>query len=196
MEFLRHLLHHSAILNTLSFDIMRFTSAVLGLALTTRTLALCPYAERALKDPEFLKQHLKERDAPLAETFHEKRQSRPGNIPFTTFDKNQLVDVTGQHAWVAPGANDIRGPCPGLNALANHGYFPHSGVVPLSVGASATEEVYGQLPCLFTFRACLTTTRSCRRFRDSFDCVCYTCRWRCPVSDPVVGTLDRRRMLR
>ena len=24
------------------------------------------------------------------------------------------------HAYTAPGANDIRGPCPGLNAAANH----------------------------------------------------------------------------
>ncbi|EKJ76010.1 hypothetical protein FPSE_03782 [Fusarium pseudograminearum CS3096] len=29
--------------------------------------------------------------------------------------------------WVAPGANDSRGPCPGLNTLANHGYLPHDG---------------------------------------------------------------------
>ena len=122
---------------------MRFASVILGLALSTTTLSFCPYGKRALEDPEFLKQHLKERDAPKAEKQHEKRQSGPGNIPFTTFNENQLIDVTGEYAWVAPGPNDIRGPCPGLNALANHGYFPHSGVVPLSVGASATETVYG-----------------------------------------------------
>ncbi|KAL9067670.1 MAG: hypothetical protein Q9161_006752 [Pseudevernia consocians] len=122
---------------------MRFASVILGLALSTTTLSLCPYGKRALADPEFLKQHLEERDAPKAEKQHEKRQSGPGNIPFTTFNENQLIDVTGEYAWVAPGPNDIRGPCPGLNALANHGYFPHSGVVPLSVGASATETVYG-----------------------------------------------------
>lgn len=23
--------------------------------------------------------------------------------------------------WIAPGPNDIRGPCPGINTLANHG---------------------------------------------------------------------------
>lgn len=41
-----------------------------------------------------------------------------------TFDpKAQLVDVTGTHAWVAPdfAAGDQRGPCAGLNSLANHG---------------------------------------------------------------------------
>ena len=124
---------------------MRSILAFLVLAFTTTILALCPYAERALKDPEALNEHPKKRDAPRAEEQNnEKRQSGPGNIPFTTFNENQLIDVTGDHAWVAPGPNDLRGPCPGLNALANHGYFPHNGVVPVAVGASATEEVYGQ----------------------------------------------------
>jgi hypothetical protein len=42
----------------------------------------------------------------------------------------QLVDVTGKHAFVPPNfaAGDTRGPCPGLNALANHNYIPHNGV--------------------------------------------------------------------
>lgn len=42
----------------------------------------------------------------------------------------QLVDVTGAHAFVPPNfaAGDQRGPCPGLNALANHNYLPHNGV--------------------------------------------------------------------
>lgn len=25
------------------------------------------------------------------------------------------------HPWIAPGPDDIRGPCPGLNTLSNHG---------------------------------------------------------------------------
>ena len=33
----------------------------------------------------------------------------------------QHVDVSGVYAWKAPGKTDQRGPCPGLNALANHG---------------------------------------------------------------------------
>lgn len=110
---------------------MKFTYAVLGLAFSSTSSALCPYAERALEDPESIEKQL------------EQRQSGPGNVPFTTFNENQLIDVTGEYAWVAPGPNDLRGPCPGLNALANHGYFPHSGVVPLAVGQSATEQVYG-----------------------------------------------------
>ena len=167
---------------------MKFTSAILGLTLTTKTLALCQYAERALEDPEFLKQHLKERDEPKTEEEHEKRQTGPGGLPFTTFNEDQLVDVTGQYEWVAPGPDDLRGPCPGLNALANHGYFPHSGVVPIDTGATATNLVYGQLTISSSCCVILTVGRSCYKLRGSLDGLCYTCRWRCCVSDPAICT--------
>ncbi|KAH8806860.1 heme-thiolate peroxidase, partial [Flagelloscypha sp. PMI_526] len=32
------------------------------------------------------------------------------------------------HPYQAPGPNDLRGPCPGLNTLANHGYLPRNGI--------------------------------------------------------------------
>lgn len=47
----------------------------------------------------------------------------PKNAPQTNppFDASaQLVDVTGVHQWIAPGPNDERGPCPGLN-VSNEG---------------------------------------------------------------------------
>ncbi|KAI0427787.1 Cloroperoxidase [Xylaria sp. FL1042] len=31
------------------------------------------------------------------------------------------------HNWRAPEEGDVRGPCPMLNTLANHGYLPHNG---------------------------------------------------------------------
>ncbi|KAJ6566121.1 Peroxidase, family 2-domain-containing protein [Mycena capillaripes] len=31
------------------------------------------------------------------------------------------------HEFKAPGPGDVRGPCPGLNTLANHGYLPRNG---------------------------------------------------------------------
>ncbi|KAF9032678.1 Cloroperoxidase [Hymenopellis radicata] len=31
------------------------------------------------------------------------------------------------HKFIAPGPDDVRSPCPGLNALANHGYLPRDG---------------------------------------------------------------------
>ncbi|KAL1405621.1 hypothetical protein Q8F55_009260 [Vanrija albida] len=33
------------------------------------------------------------------------------------------------HPWIAPGPGDHRGPCPGLNTIANHGYIPRNGIV-------------------------------------------------------------------
>jgi hypothetical protein len=44
----------------------------------------------------------------------------------------QYVSNTGAHAFVAPGSKDLRGPCPGLNAMANHNYLPHNGVGTIS----------------------------------------------------------------
>ncbi|KAJ7684262.1 Cloroperoxidase [Mycena polygramma] len=40
---------------------------------------------------------------------------------------SNVVAWADQHAWVAPKYTDSRGPCPGLNTLANHGYLPHDG---------------------------------------------------------------------
>ena len=51
---------------------------------------------------------------------HEKRQ--------LGFNANaQKIDVSGDHAFTPPGAGDLRGPCPGLNALSNHNYLPKDG---------------------------------------------------------------------
>ncbi|KAL2860991.1 peroxidase family protein [Aspergillus lucknowensis] len=36
-------------------------------------------------------------------------------------------DTWEPQEWIAPGPNDSRGPCPGLNTLANHGYLPRDG---------------------------------------------------------------------
>ena len=111
---------------------MKITFVLSGLVTATVVQTGCPYAEQYHK-----------RQLEAQAEVKEKRQSGPAGLPFTTFNTNQLVDVTGEHAWAPPGPNDIRGPCPGLNALANHGYFPRSGIVPLPVGASAPAEVYG-----------------------------------------------------
>ncbi|KAJ7596366.1 Cloroperoxidase [Mycena floridula] len=43
-----------------------------------------------------------------------------------------------RHNWQAPGPNDLRSPCPGLNVLANHGYLPRNGrgfTVPMILDA-------------------------------------------------------------
>ncbi|CAE6446847.1 unnamed protein product, partial [Rhizoctonia solani] len=68
----------------------------------------------------------------------------PNVTPLATFDPvKQKVDVTGEHAFRPPAVGDKRGPCPGLNALANHGYLPHNGVTPLAQAIEATNKVFG-----------------------------------------------------
>jgi hypothetical protein len=44
-------------------------------------------------------------------------------------DPKQRIDVAGAHKFIAAGSDDFRGPCPGLNALANHNYIPRNGIV-------------------------------------------------------------------
>ena len=71
-------------------------------------------------------QHLEEAGATAS---REKRQT-PLSIP--PFDAaSQYVDTTGQYAFKAPSSTDQRGPCPGLNAMANHGYLPHNGIATI-----------------------------------------------------------------
>lgn len=51
--------------------------------------------------------------------------------------------MTGEHEFIAPTSSDQRGPCPGLNALANHGYINRDGVTSLVEAAAAINEVWG-----------------------------------------------------
>lgn len=46
------------------------------------------------------------------------------------------------HAFVAPGPNDIRGPCPGLNAAANHNFLSHDGIVTFNELVDAQQNLY------------------------------------------------------
>ncbi|KAF5254677.1 hypothetical protein FANTH_610 [Fusarium anthophilum] len=62
--------------------------------------------------------------------------------------KVQLVDVHGEHEFNPPDfeAGDIRGLCPGLNTLANHGYLPHNGVATFTEYVTAVGKVWGMAP--------------------------------------------------
>ncbi|KAF3007318.1 hypothetical protein E8E14_005570 [Neopestalotiopsis sp. 37M] len=42
-------------------------------------------------------------------------------------DASYAISEPEGHHFMAPKANDSRSPCPGLNALANHGFLPRSG---------------------------------------------------------------------
>ena len=55
----------------------------------------------------------------------------------------QHVDVSGAHAYIAPGPSDLRGPCPAMNAAANHGYIARNGYTTFQESFNAVIEVFG-----------------------------------------------------
>ncbi|CAN9089997.1 unnamed protein product [Alternaria alternata] len=55
----------------------------------------------------------------------------------------QRISTTGDHKYIAPGPNDLRGPCPGINVLANHGYIPRNGISTITQMTTAANEVFG-----------------------------------------------------
>ena len=52
------------------------------------------------------------------------------------------ADGDTAHAFQAPGPNDIRGPCPGLNAAANHNFLAHDGVTTFAELVDAQQNLY------------------------------------------------------
>lgn len=105
--------------------------------------ALKSFAEQTQKvKPRFLQE------------LEQQKAKRTGFDPTT-----QYVDVTGAHAFVARDfdAGDQRGPCPGLNALANHNFLPHNGVADIPTIISAVNQVYGMALDLATFLAVYET---------------------------------------
>lgn len=50
----------------------------------------------------------------------------------------QLAD----YPFKAPGPTDQRGPCPGLNTLANHGYIPRTGIATVGQIQAGTQRVF------------------------------------------------------
>ena len=55
-------------------------------------------------------------------------------------DVKKPIDITGKHAFKSPSRNDQRGPCPVLNALANHGYISRDGVTSFAEVVTAINQ--------------------------------------------------------
>lgn len=82
------------------------------------------------------------------------RPAAPYTAPYTYAGAKNGIPGTGKggikvpadgdtaHKFVAPGSNDIRGPCPGLNAAANHNFLSHDGVVTFNELVDAQQNVY------------------------------------------------------
>lgn len=52
------------------------------------------------------------------------------------------ADGDEAHYYTPPGPNDIRGPCPGLNAAANHNFLAHDGITTFEELVDAQQNVY------------------------------------------------------
>ncbi|KAF2651618.1 Cloroperoxidase [Lophiostoma macrostomum CBS 122681] len=64
-------------------------------------------------------------------------------------------------AWHPASYGDSRGPCPALNALANHGFLPHDGKaisIPVAVKAMGDALNVSQETAMFTASAAVTTS--------------------------------------
>ncbi|KAI5357888.1 Putative chloroperoxidase [Septoria linicola] len=84
------------------------------------------------------------------------RLNTGGGHPNPTFNaQSQYVDVTdgGPNAFKAPGARDLRGQCPGLNAAANHGFLPRNGRATITQTVTGLAQAYGMSPDLAAFLA-------------------------------------------
>ncbi|TFK18472.1 Cloroperoxidase [Coprinopsis marcescibilis] len=62
----------------------------------------------------------------------------PSPPPGPEEDQGPRLVVDPAHPFLAPVPGDQRGPCPGLNTLANHGYIPRDGVASPSQIISAS----------------------------------------------------------
>ncbi|CAO2653628.1 Nn.00g030390.m01.CDS01 [Neocucurbitaria sp. VM-36] len=110
--------------------------------------------EAAASDPMLLKR---------AERFLAERQAGADAAtalfePVPIFNaKAQYVNVSkgSGHEYVAPGSSDLRGPCPGLNAFANHNFIPHNGYATVQQYIDATTKVVGMGPVLAIFLSAL-----------------------------------------
>ncbi|EJD34905.1 heme-thiolate peroxidase [Auricularia subglabra TFB-10046 SS5] len=54
------------------------------------------------------------------------------------------------YPFIAPGPTDQRGPCPGMNTLANHGYVPRNGIVTVLQTIHATSQLFNMAVDLST----------------------------------------------
>jgi hypothetical protein len=59
--------------------------------------------------------------------------------------QNQIVEQIPDdaHPYIAPGPNDIRGLCPTMNTMANHGYISRNGITTFAEAANGCQQAYG-----------------------------------------------------
>ncbi|KAI6778370.1 Aromatic peroxygenase-like protein [Emericellopsis cladophorae] len=100
---------------------------------------------QAFPTPENLA-NLAGHDGELPDSFLEKIAEINDNQKRSLFDPlAEPIQIHGAHEFRAPNfaKGDTRGPCPGLNALANHGYLPRSGVAGFFEVIEGINSVFG-----------------------------------------------------
>ncbi|KAL8277149.1 hypothetical protein RQP46_010477 [Phenoliferia psychrophenolica] len=87
--------------------------------------------------------------------------SMTGGIPSSLSDLLQTLDLPtpqpiglakvpdADHPYIAPGPTDVRGLCPTLNTMANHGYLSRDGITTFAEAANACQTAFG-----FAFDIC------------------------------------------
>ncbi|KAJ7278697.1 Chloroperoxidase [Mycena rebaudengoi] len=63
-------------------------------------------------------------------------------FPATPTDTGLKQIPDAAHPFIAPGPHDQRGPCPGMNTLANHGYIPRNGIATFEQVTLAQVEAF------------------------------------------------------
>ncbi|KAF8148708.1 aromatic peroxygenase precursor [Crassisporium funariophilum] len=69
--------------------------------------------------------------------------------PLTDTSAKLVNDPT--HPWIPLRSGDIRGPCPGLNTLASHGWLPRNGIATPEQIINAVQEGFNMQNSLATF---------------------------------------------
>jgi hypothetical protein len=107
---------------------MRFPSI---LTVAVASLLAHPFAYAF---PALARMSGEELDAMAKRFMQDQPQARQLQIP--TVGRKQIPDA--DHPFIAPSATAQRGPCPGLNIMANHGYINREGITTFE------ELLYGQ----------------------------------------------------
>ncbi|KAF5847163.1 hypothetical protein GGP41_003481 [Bipolaris sorokiniana] len=71
-----------------------------------------------------------------------------GLIPTSDSVKGLRRFPEADYPFQPPGPTDQRGPCPGLNTLANHGYIPRNGIATIAQIQAGTQAVFNMAPDL------------------------------------------------
>ncbi|KAF9521954.1 heme-thiolate peroxidase [Crepidotus variabilis] len=115
-------------------------SPLLALFLASRTLAFPSYASLA---------GLSQRE--LEDIIPTLQYQPPPTPPGPLSDTSAKLVNDKAHPWKPLRPGDIRGPCPGLNTLASHGYLPRNGIATPSQIITAVQEGFNMERSLAIF---------------------------------------------